>query len=70
MEFLNTTNFFTEAQYGFLSKKSTETATFDVITETQNILDRKKIGAELLIGMKKAFDTSHRIILLKKTGYL
>lgn len=53
-------------QYGFRWKSDTSTATFDLVTLVQNLLDKKFKVCATFFDIKKAFETVDRNILVKK----
>jgi len=51
MTYLEHINFFAKSQYGFLKKRSTATAVFDLIHTIQTSLDQKRTCGMLLVDL-------------------
>ena len=61
--------FFNKYQNGFISKSSTESAVFDMVSQLQTAWDNKEVAAALFVDLKKAFGTvSHNVLLDKLPG--
>ena len=53
-------------QFGFRSKHSTQQALITLVDRITKSLDQNNIIISLFIDLKKAFDTVHHVILLRK----
>jgi hypothetical protein len=66
LDYLRAANFFNEAQFGFLSKSNTLSATINLMNFIfENIDGGKRVGC-LFIDLQKAFDCVDHLILLEK----
>lgn len=65
-DYLSSSGFFSEFQYGFRPNSNTLAATLDLITDIKTNIDNKKIALGVFIDLKKAFDTVSHNLLLKK----
>ena len=66
VSFFNKYNLFSKNQFGFLKGKSTADALIHLSEIIYEGLDAKKHNLNILIDLKKAFDTVNHVILLKK----
>ena len=65
-EHLDRNNIFSNHQYGFRPKLSTQTATFDLTKHVYSALNNKKIFGAACLDVSKAFDSvNHRLLLYK-----
>lgn len=63
---LSNNNFLTEAQHGFLPKKSTQTALVNLVENIIDSLEEENNATEIFVYLRKAFDClSHEPILYK-----
>ena len=65
-DFLKSSNFFTNSQFGFRSGHNTEHAIVALIQYIHECLDRGEIPATIYLDFKKAFDTISHCILFSK----
>ena len=65
-DFLSDNEVLYEYQFGFRSKHSTQQALITLVDRVTKSLDRNNIIISLFIELKKAFDTVHHRILLRK----
>ncbi len=66
VQFYNTCGFFSNSQFGFREKLSTDNALICQITDIADSLEKKYKVAGLYIDIKKAFDTVDHNLLIKK----
>ena len=66
ISFFNKFSLFSNSQFGFRKRLSTQDAILDLIENMYNSLNDKKYHVSVLIDLKKAFDTVKHDILLKK----
>ena len=57
---------FSESQYGFHERWSTDQASLDIVNKIQSYMDKGMFSCGLFIDLQKAFDTVDRAILLQK----
>ena len=65
-DFLSVNKILYDYQFGFRSKHSTQQALIILVDRITKSLDRTNIVVSLFIDLKKAFDTVHHRILLRK----
>ena len=65
-EFLELHNILYCHQFGFRASHSINHALISLTESVKNTLDNKKFGCSIFLDLKKAFDTMHHEILLKK----
>ena len=65
-DFLSDNELLYDYQFGFRSKHSTQHALITLVDRVTKSLDRNNIVVSLFIDLKKAFDTVHHRILLRK----
>ena len=65
-DFLSDNEILYDYQLGFRSKHSTQQALITIVDRVTKSLDRSNIVVSLFIDLKKAFDTVHHRILLRK----
>ena len=65
-DFLSDNEILYDYQFGFRSKHSTQQALITLVDRVTKSLDRTNIVVSLFIDLKKAFDTVHHRILLRK----
>ena len=66
ISFFNKFSLFSEKQFGFLKKRSTQDALFDFTEAIYEALNLKKHNISILVDLKSAFDTVNHEILLGK----
>ena len=59
-----------KSQYGFREKHTTQRAAIDIVNIIQNNTDLKLFAFGIFLDLKKAFDTVHYSLLLKRTQSL
>ena len=68
--FLEQHEIITEAQHGFRSKRSTETALFDFINKVQLAIENKMNPVSIFLDLSKAYDVlDHELLLYKLKTY-
>ena len=68
--FIEKNGIITEAQHGFTSKRSTETALLDFINNVQSAIDNKMNPVGIFLDLSKAYDVlDHKILLDKLNAY-
>ena len=65
-DYMTINGLFTNSQYGFRKKHSTEHAAMEFIDKTAQIIDKGQIPFSIFIDLSKAFDTLDHEILLRK----
>ena len=68
-DFIEKQNLLCDQQYGFRTNRSTSMAVMNLTEQISNAIDNKEFTAGVFIDLKKAFDTIHHEILLKKLEY-
>lgn len=71
MNFLISTGFFSENQFGFLPERGTQDAVMSLTSRVYSSLNKSKLALVLFLDLRKAFDVlSHKILLekIKKIG--
>lgn len=66
VNFLNDSNYFNRAQYGFISGSDTSAAAIDLVTFLQDAINSKKIAGGTFIDVAKAFDSVNHQLLIDK----
>ena len=66
MKFINKNNIFSDSQFGFRTSSSTEMAVTSIYDKLLQNLDNKKITRSIFLDLRKAFDSVHHDIILKK----
>lgn len=66
LNFLNDSNYFNKAQYGFISGSDTTAAAIDLVTFLQDALNSRKIASGTFIDVAKAFDSVNHELLIDK----
>ena len=68
--FIKSNGIITDAQHGFRSKRSTETALQDFVNNVQTAVDNKMNSVGLFLDLSKACDVlDHRLLLDKLNVY-
>ena len=68
--FMDRHDILSEAQHGFRSQRSTETALQDFISEAQTAIDKKLNPIGLFLDLTKAYDVlDHKLLLEKLNSY-
>ena len=68
MKFMNKNNILFDSKFGFRSSSSTEMAVTSIYNKLLQNLDDKKIASSIFLDLRKAFDSVHRDIILKKVN--
>ena len=68
-EFLETHNIFSDLQFGFRKKHSTNHALLNIFESIKEKLDKKLFSCGVFIDLEKAFDTVNHKILVKKLEF-
>ena len=66
MKFINKNNIFSDSQFGFRTSSSTEMTVTSIYNKLLQNLDNKKITCSIFLDLRKAFDSVHHDIILKK----
>ena len=66
MKFLSEQKILYLKKFGFKKNFSTAHAIINLIDSIENAFNKNKFACEIFIGLKKAFDTVHHEVLLKK----
>jgi hypothetical protein len=70
MAFIEGNGVLTEAQHGFRTKKSTETALHMFIQSTQEAIEKKMNPIGIILDLTKAYDVlNHKVLLSKPNSY-
>ena len=67
--YIENKNILHHSQYGFRKQHSTQYAIVDIVNKIQASIDKKEFTCDILIDLKKAFDTVDHTILLYKHQY-
>ena len=66
MKFINKNNILSDSQFSFRTSSSTEMAVTSIYDKLLQNLDDKKITCSIFLDLRKAFDSVHHDIILKK----
>ena len=69
IEFIEKHDLLSNSQYGFRKHHATHHAILDIMNQIHSNLDNKLYTCAVFLDLKKAFDTVHRNILLKKLSF-
>ena len=67
--YMNDNKLFSNEQYGFLTRHSTELAALHLVNDLTKLIDTGKVPTNIYFDLSKAFDTLDHSILFDKLNY-